>query len=358
MRYAVALSGGVDSTMAAYMLKRSGKDLVGVTIRTAPEKSSFDEDGASCSSSENIRYARSVAKDLDIPFHVVDLSREFETLVREYFFKEYISGRTPNPCVYCNSRIKFGHLFERVKGLGCQKIATGHFAQILKTKEEFIIAEGIDRRYDQSYFLFDIAKPFLSRIEFPLGKKTKRWVKERASELGFKSAGRASSQDICFTALDGGYREYLRKHGSEKLSEGEIVDDSGKVLGRHRGIAYYTVGQRRGIGLGLPEPVYVTEIDKSENIIRVGTREKAMKSLMLVSGVNWFDKALLKAEKKIEVKIRYNSPKKPARVRIAGPSKCEVEFLEAQFAPTPGQAAVFYQENVVVGGGFIERVLA
>ena len=353
MRIVAAMSGGVDSSVAALRLKEEGYDVIGITIKTWPKEDCGKVGGKLCCSLDAIQYARSVSEDIDIPFYVIDLSKEFTEEVKDYFVGEYSKGRTPNPCIYCNSKIKFGYLLKKARQLGAEKIATGHYARVSKDK----LLEAKDKHQDQSYFLYDIPKEVLSSVVFPLGECSKNEVRSMALEANLMSAEKESSQDICFASPNGGYREYLIEHGVNAFKEGDILDTDGKVLGKHKGIASYTVGQRKGIGLGMPKPVYVLKIDPGKNTITVGEKSNAMNRKIKVAGFNWliFDK--LEGERSFETRIRYNSDKFPATVTPTGDDEAVVEFKQEQFAPTPGQAAVFYEGEVVAGGGWIEEVI-
>ncbi|MFH1552421.1 MAG: tRNA 2-thiouridine(34) synthase MnmA [Candidatus Omnitrophota bacterium] len=357
MRAVVAMSGGVDSSVAALELKRKGYDLIGITIKTWPKEECGGVGEKMCCSLEAIQYARGVASELDIPYHVVDLSKEFTEMVKNYFAEEYVRGRTPNPCIYCNSKIKFGCLLVKARELGAERIATGHYARIIKAGEDYRLAEAKDKWRDQSYFLYDIPKETLPFIEFPLGESAKEKVREVAENQNFMSAWRKPSQDICFATAEGGYREYLKKLGVDAFLPGEILDTSGKVIGRHKGIASYTVGQRRGLGLAMPDPVYVLRIDPENNTITVGDRSHAMNSKIRVAGFNWLTMDKLEDPVEFATRIRYNGEKVQATVTPWGDDEAIVEFDRPQFAPTPGQAAVFYDGEIVAGGGWIEEVL-
>ncbi len=357
MRIAAAMSGGVDSSVAAYELKKRGDTVVGLTIKTWPKEECGAMGEKLCCSLESIQYARSVAGDLGIPYFVIDLSKEFTEEVKKYFEEEYRMGRTPNPCVYCNSRIKFGYLLKKARELGSEKIATGHFARILEKGGKYYLAEGKDKNKDQSYFLYDIPREVLASIEFPLGEYTKDKVREIAMEQNLMTAGRPSSQDICFTTKDGDYRKYLENKGIEAFEPGDIVDTDGNVLGRHKGIAGYTVGQRKGLEVSSPNPLYVIKIDPKTNTVVAAEREKAMSSKIKVAGFNWLSIDVLDEAKDLEVKIRYNSPKVNCTITPSGDDEAVVEFSQPQFAPAPGQAAVFYEGEIVVGGGWIEEII-
>ncbi|MEA3489665.1 MAG: tRNA 2-thiouridine(34) synthase MnmA [Candidatus Omnitrophota bacterium] len=357
MRVVVAMSGGVDSSVAGLILKRKGYEVIGVTIKMWPKEEYGSGGEKLCCSLDAIQYARSVAEDLGIPYYVIDLSKEFAEIVRDYFAAEYSRGRTPNPCIYCNSKIKFGYLLRKARELGAEKIATGHYACILEKDGQCLLAEAKDKWRDQSYFLYDIPRETLAHLMFPVGDLTKEEVKEAAVNRNFMSARRKSSQDICFATADGDYRRYLSDLGVEAFQHGDILDVKGKVVGEHKGIASYTIGQRRGLGLAGPEPVYVLKIDPGNNTITVGGKTHAMNRKIRVSGFNWilFDK--LDRSRQFATRIRYNGEKTGALVTPWGDDEAIVEFEEPQFAPTPGQAAVFYHGDLVAGGGWIEEVL-
>lgn len=357
MRIVAAMSGGVDSTVAALKLKEKGYDVIGITIKTWPKEDCGSVGDKLCCSLDAIQYARSASEDLGIPYYVIDLSKEFASEVRDYFVKEYERGRTPNPCIYCNSRIKFGYLLKKARELGAEKIATGHYARIMQDDGTFKLAEGRDKWQDQSYFLYDVEKEVLPFIEFPLGEFSKEEVRKMALENGFMSAERKSSQDICFASSDGDYRKYLEKLGVNAFKPGDILDIFGNIVGSHRGIAAYTVGQRRGLGLARPEPVYVIRIDPDANTIIVGEKFHAMNRKVRVAGFNWLTTERLGDPKEFDTRIRYNSNKEKALVTPTGDDEAVVEFREPQFAPTPGQAAVFYEDEIVSGGAWIEEVI-
>ncbi len=357
MRVVVAMSGGVDSSVAALELKNKGHEVVGVTIKTWPKEECGAEGERLCCSLEAIQYARSVAEDLGIPHYVVDLSREFAEEVKDYFVSEYVRGRTPNPCIYCNSRIKFGYLLKKARELGAKRLATGHYARVIEKGGKFQLAEAKDKWRDQSYFLYDVPGDVLSSLEFPLGERSKEEVRESAMKRDFMTSERPSSQDICFTTAEGDYRTYLARLGIDAFSPGDVLDVSGKVIGKHKGIASYTIGQRHGLGISMPGPFYVLKIDPEKNTVTVGKREQALKRSIRVAGFNWLSIKGLEKPTEFETKLRYRSKKHAALVTPWGDDEAIVEFREPQFAPTPGQAAVFYRDEIVAGGGWIEEVL-
>jgi tRNA-uridine 2-sulfurtransferase len=357
MRIVVAMSGGVDSAVAALELKKSGHEVIGITIKTWPKEECGQSGEKLCCSIDAIQFARSAAEDMDIPHYVIDLSKEFAEEVTDYFVREYSCGRTPNPCIYCNSKIKFGYLFKKARELGAQMISTGHYARIVQKDGTHMLAEAVDEKQDQSYFLYDIRREMLPFIVFPLGAMSKKEVRQKAAKSGFMSAERSSSQDICFSSENGDYREYLAKSGLKVFSPGDILDVNGKVIGKHDGIASYTVGQRHGLGLGLHYQVYVTRIDPENNTVTVGQRDQAMHRKILVEGFNWLDRGALESPCRFDTRIRYNGKRSRATVTPRGMDEALVEFEEPQFAPTPGQAAVFYNGQILAGGAWIEEVI-
>lgn len=355
-RILVAMSGGVDSSVAAALLKHRKFDVIGATIRTWPKEECSSSKAKACCSLEAITRARAVAESLKIPYYVFDYSRQFKEKVIDYFTAEYLAGRTPNPCAICNEAIKFGVLYEKARELGAKKIATGHYAITLfdRKSDRFILREGKDKSKDQSYFLFRLSQDALRNSVFPLGGMTKSKVVSVARRMKLKSYGAPSSQDICFIS-DGDYGEYIRKRAGLKIEPGEIVDETGNVLGSHKGIIYYTIGQRRGLGIAHKEPLYVTAIDVAGNKVVVGARKRIFKRRVTVSDVNWVSIGGLDAPLTVLARIRYNQKKSKAILSKISDTSVMAEFDEPQSAPTPGQAVVFYRRDVVLGGGWIEE---
>lgn len=350
----VGMSGGVDSSVAAAILKKHGYDVIGVTFKTWPKEECGTSVGRACCNLQAITRARAVAGQLKIPYYVIDLYEEFKEHVIDYFCDEYLKGRTPNPCVVCNEKVKFGALIEKAKTFGAQYVATGHFAVVEHDKEtdRYLLKEGKDKSKDQSYFLYRLSQPQLKHVIFPLGRITKAKVRQLAKRMRLKTYDTVSSQDICFVQ-DRQYAEYIRKKRGIPMKEGEIVDVAGKVLGRHKGIASYTIGQRRGLGVQHREPLYVTAIDAAKNRVIVGTKKDVLKKSLVADGVVGSIESSGPSGRRIMAKIRYNHKKAPCVVTDAGKDKVRVEFDSPQEAPTPGQAVVFYDKDVVIGGGWI-----
>ena len=355
-RVVAAMSGGVDSSLAAALLKKEGYDIVGVTFRMWPKEECGSSVGRSCCNLEAVTRARAVAGQLEIPYYVVDFSKEFKKEVIDYFCDSYLKGLTPNPCVICNEKIKFGKLIDKAKSLGASRVATGHYANISydKKSKRYLLKEGKDKVKDQSYFLFALSQDQLKNAMFPLGGLTKGRVRTLAKKMKLRTFNTVSSQDICFIQ-DIDYAEYIKKKTGVDVKPGDIVDGSGKVLGRHKGIPFYTIGQRRGLGVAHKEPLYVTSIDIEKNRVLVGPRGEVMKKSLFAEGMNWIAIDSLDKPMRATARIRYNHIKAKAKVTKTGKDSVRVDFDEPQFAPTPGQAIVFYNKDVVIGGGWIKK---
>jgi tRNA-specific 2-thiouridylase len=362
-RVMVAMSGGVDSSVAAAMLCEQGYDVVGIAMRLAPEGAispGIVRRRGTCCSHEDFEDARRAAERMDFPFYVVDLREAFGKQVVGNFVEEYLQGRTPNPCVMCNREIKFDRLWTRARALGIEMIATGHYARILRGADGSLrLLRAADLNKDQSYFLFSLGQDELARTLFPLGGLTKAEVRERARELGLANADKPESQEICFVP-DGDYAGLVERAATpDRVRPGRIIDTAGQWLGDHQGIHRFTVGQRRGLGIASDAPLYVREIRPDSGDVVVGRRDELFARGLIARGVS-FTAGQLKAkdsDEPIEVKIRYRHPGIPARLRMIASDRAEVRFAEGGPAVTPGQACVFYRGDEVLGGGFIERAL-
>lgn len=337
----IAMSGGVDSSVAAALLKEAGHDVIGITMQIWPGK----KDGSCCSLSA-VEDARRVANKLGIPYYVLNFKTIFKRTVIDDFVSEYNRGRTPNPCVRCNRYVKFDALLKKVKELGADHIATGHYARIEKINGRYVLKKGTDPKKDQSYFLNSLDQAALSRIIFPVGHLTKSEVRKLAKKFKLQVADKEESQDICF--VEGGFGDMF------KLKKGNIIDRSGRVIGAHKGYQLYTIGQRRGLGLSRREPAYVVDIHPKNNEITVGNRGDVYGDDLTAVNLNWISVKKDPSPMKVMAKIRYNSPESEAEILPVSREKVRVMFKEPQFAITPGQSVVFYDGDAVVGGGIIK----
>ena len=364
------MSGGVDSSVAGYLLREQGYDVIGVTMKVWPQDCiSRAED--KCCGPQAIADARGVAHSLGIPHYVVDEADQFERLVIDYFSSEYRAGRTPNPCVMCNEKVKFGNLWSKAAALGCDYIATGHYAIIEHHADRAILRKGLDARKDQSYFLFSLRQSQLRRALTPLGKMTKPQIREIAHSLGLKVADKVDSQEICFVPGND-YKAFLRSHlGENEFHRGEIYDVAGTFLGEHDGIELFTIGQRKGLPGGSPRPRYVVDLDPATNRVIVGDTDDLVTAEFEIDRVNWhpvtgmgyrnheeaarvIDPGYSK-EIEVAVKIRYSHAGTCATLAQLEDGRAHVRLHDPQRAVTPGQAAVFYDGDVVLGGGWICR---
>jgi tRNA-specific 2-thiouridylase len=352
-RVVVGMSGGVDSSATAALLLEQGYDVVGITLKLWPQDCvSRAED--KCCGPQAVTDARAVCHKLGIPYYLVDEAEEFQGKVIQYFADEYKAGRTPNPCVMCNQNLKFGRLLERADQLGARYIATGHFARLEKSADgsRTLLFRGRDSRKDQSYFLFSLRQEQLSRAMFPLGEKTKSDTREVARHCQLKTAEKEESMEICFVP-DNDYGRFLEQAGLTQRHRGEIVNLQGQVLGHHDGIEFYTIGQRKGLGVSSATPLYVIELDPETNRVVVGDNSALERDEFTVDRCNWIPFEVPDGVLEATVKIRYNNAGTPAEVTPLAGNRAKVKLHSPQRAVTPGQAAVFYQDDLVLGGGWI-----
>jgi len=340
----VGISGGMDSSVALYILKEKGYDPLAVTLYLYEED---PKNPRSCCNVVAIGRAKRLSKKLGVPHLIIDLRKEFSENIIPYFVEEYRRGRTPNPCVFCNRDFKFHYLLKKADEIGAEFVATGHYAR-LERNGEACIKMARHREKDQSYYLVFLKKEWLPRIIFPLGNMKKEEVKKIALQLGVESL--RESQELCF--LDGkDYRNFLKERIGEK--PGEIVDTQNKILGKHKGISYFTIGQRKKLGISTGLPLYVVSLEPERNRVVVGTKEETMRRRMKISSLNWFKEKEIRM--RLKVKIRYLHSPSTAEIQIKN-NEALVTFDEPQFAPTPGQIAAFYNGEILVGGGIIDEV--
>lgn len=353
-RAIVAMSGGVDSSVAAYLLQKDGYEVIGLSFELWDRRDVRNLDA--CCSVETINIARKVAQDLGIEHHTVDVRDNFYENVIKKFCASYIEGLTPNPCILCNKFIKFDFLAKKAGELDADIVSTGHYARIIKSSEpgdRHLLLKGIDPKKDQSYVLYAMTQKELSKTVFPLGGLTKDKTREIAGELGLANALRAESQEICFVG-DGHYADFIKEYAPGTLVPGQVLNMEGKVMGEHKGIAFYTIGQRKGLGIQSLMPVYVVDIDPKKNIIMIGGREDALRKSFKVNGLNWISIEELKEPLRAKVKVRSTMTEAQSTLIPDGDS-IKVEFDDPQWAPAPGQSAVFYDGDIVIGGGVIQH---
>ena len=351
-RLVVAMSGGVDSSVCASLLHEAGHELVGLFMRNGVKVEAAEVRKKSCCSLGDARDARMVAASMGIPFQAVDLAEEFGDII-DYFVAEYRLGRTPNPCAVCNRDLKMGRLLEFADELGAAGVATGHYARLALEDGRVRLRRGLDRHKDQSYQLFSVAERHLARTVLPLGEFQKSEVRELAAAAGLRTSAKADSQEVCFIPSND-YRQLLAQRGVA-LHPGDILDTTGHKVGEHAGTEHFTIGQRRGHGVANEVPLYVVQLIPEEGVVVVGTKDECLVSSLVASDLNWigFDPPA-SGEFRCEVQYRYHCVPAPATVRVAGDA-CSVEFDLPQMAVAPGQGAAFYRDDLLLGGGWIER---
>lgn len=368
-RVVCGMSGGVDSSATAALLLEQGYEVIGITLKLWPQDC-VNRAEDKCCGPQAVTDARSVCHRLDIPYYLIDESADFQKHVIQYFADEYKAGRTPNPCVMCNQNLKFGRLIDRADQFGAEFIATGHFARVERLGPEaaavaapaavpaapgrYLLKRGRDLRKDQSYFLFSLRQDQLARTLFPLGDKTKSDTREVARQCQLKTADKEESMEICFVP-DNDYGGFLQSANLAHRHRGEITDVHGRVLGHHDGIEFYTIGQRRGLGLTTPKPVYVVELDAEKNRVVVGDESALERDTFIAERCNWHPFDQLTGPLEVTAKIRYNHPGAAATVTPLGNGTVQVKLHTPGRAITPGQAAVFYRDDWVLGGGWIAR---
>lgn len=349
-RAMVALSGGVDSAVTAALLQRDGYEVIGITASMWPENKSKPNCHKGCHDhNQTTEDVERICHSLGIPLHVIDVKREFRNHVIDYLQQEYFKGRTPNPCIACNQHIKFGSILEHALDLDADYLATGHYALIKHYLSTYHLLKGVDTNKDQSYMLYTLTQAKLARLLMPLGDYTRKQVRQIAREMSLYVANKRSSQDICFATPN--YGSLLGDHPT--TVPGEIINKDGKILGKHRGIAFYTIGQRHGLGIANTQPLYVVEIEPRSNRIMVGPRTDLLISSLTATNTNWISGTVPIQPLKVKAKIRYRSPEIASTVTTE-PDSAEVLFHKPQIAVAPGQSVLFYQGNEVIGGGTIQ----
>lgn len=347
-RVLVAMSGGVDSSVTAHLLREQGYDCVGCTMRLLPD---FTPEGAV--HEQAIAEARQAAANAGIPFYVADFRAEFQHLVVDQFVASYAQGLTPNPCIFCNKHLKFAALLQYARSLGCTHIATGHYARITAAEPHFQLRRAVDAHKDQSYVLYNLTPDQLAHTLLPLGEYTKEEVRALAERYGLQNAHKPDSQDICFVP-DGDYAKVVEARLGHPAPAGDFVNAQGQKLGRHRGLIHYTVGQHRGLGLSLPQVHYVCRLNPARNEVVLGPSPDLFRTEMLVSDCNWTAGQAPQEQVHLQVKIRYRAPEQEAVLQALDDHQARVTFVAPQRAIAPGQSAVFYLGDTVVGGGIIQ----
>lgn len=338
------MSGGVDSSVTVCLLQQAGYEVAGIHLELSPLPGAGPE--------PNHSELERTCRILNIPLHYLHLEQEFQNTIINYFCEEYTRGRTPNPCIQCNKNIKFGLLLDRVREMGGDYLATGHYARVQASETAYHLLKGIDTNKDQSYFLYVLGQKELSRVLFPVGGMHKTEVKQLAASLGLPAAGRKESQDICFIP-DNDSRKFLSSHSSPK--PGEIVDIDGRVLGRHNGLIYYTIGQRQGTGVSARERLYVIRLEKELNRLVIGPESMLFKNKLIANNLNWISGKPPEGKTEITAKVRYRAPVVKATLQVMD-GTAEIELAAPQRAIAPGQSVVFYQGEKVTGGGIIAEI--
>jgi tRNA-uridine 2-sulfurtransferase len=352
MRIVVAMSGGVDSSVAAALLAEQGHDVIGLSMQLYDQRGG--ESFGSCCTLDDLHDARRVATSIGIPHYIVNFERQFEDTVIANFVREYAAGRTPIPCAHCNSDLKFSTLLDRARGFGADHVATGHYARVIRRGDgRWLLLRSADREKDQSYFLFSLTQEQLARAAFPVGDLTKPRVRDEARRLGLRVAEKPDSQEICFVP-GGDYASFVAKKNPDVERGGAIVDEQGQRLGEHGGVHRFTIGQRKGLGVSAPAPLYVLKLEPQTGTVVVGPRAALEKTTLTASGVNWIAYDAPDEWVRVEAQIRHRHAPASGRVRALPGDGAELEFDAPQSAITPGQAVVLYDGDIVVGGGWID----
>lgn len=350
------MSGGVDSSVAAYLLKEQGYDVIGVTMQIWQEDKEYEEREGGCCSLSAVDDARRVADKIGIPFYVLNFRDSFKKNVIDYFIDEYMEGKTPNPCIACNKYLKFDELLKKAQGIGVDYIATGHYAKIEEHNGRYILVKSDDDKKDQTYALYNMTQEQLAHTLMPCGEYTKDRIREIAKEIGLDVHNKKDSEEICFIS-DNNHGKYISEAMPGKVKQGNFVDKDGNILGKHKGIVYYTIGQRKGLGLAMGRPVFVTDINPLTNEVVVGAEEDIFKTDLICKDINFIAFDNLDKSLELKAKIRYSAKPATATITPLENGKVRVSFKEKQRAITKGQSVVFYLDDLVVGGGIIESLV-
>lgn len=350
----IGMSGGVDSSVAAYLLIEQGFEVIGVTMQIwQDEESVQQEENGGCCGLSAVDDARRVAQDLGIPYYVMNFKNEFRKNVIDYFTAEYLKGHTPNPCIACNRYVKWESLLKRSIEIGADYIATGHYARIKQLENgRYTLCTSVTAAKDQTYALYNLNQYQLSHTLMPVGAYSKEEIRSIAEKIGLRVANKPDSQEICFVP-DGDYAEFIAQNTKQEIPEGDFVNTSGEVIGRHKGITHYTIGQRKGLGLAMGHPVFVKEIRPVTNEVVIGEHQDILSDTLFADRLNFMSVADIDGEMEVIAKIRYNHRGSPCKISKCGDDRIKCTFPEAQRAVTPGQAVVFYDGECVLGGGTI-----
>jgi len=349
----LAMSGGVDSSVAAALLVEQGYNVIGMMLRLWAEVGCGVESTNRCCTPQAVEDARAVADQLGIPFYLLNVEEPFKQHVVDYFVDAYVHGLTPNPCLECNRHIRLGVLYRHARALGADYLATGHYARVRRTEDgAFQLLKGVDKAKDQSYVLYMVSQDHLAHLLFPVGDFTKAQVREMARKRGLPTASRGESQDLCFV-FDGDYRRFLKQWANGAVQPGPIMRRDGTVIGTHRGLPFYTIGQRKGLRIAFEEPLYVLELDPARNTVIVGTQDELGQNVALVEQVHWISGLVPEDPIRVDVKIRYRARHVPATVIPVDEGRVRVHFDQMLRDVTPGQGAVFYDGEVCLGGGIL-----
>ncbi len=352
-RALIAMSGGIDSSICAYLMKEKGYDCTGATMELFDKENIGIIESQSCTTKKDVEDARSVCDALSIPHLILDFSDRFKECVIDNFINSYESGITPNPCIECNRHLKFAKLFETADKENCDLLVTGHYVRTEydEKSKRFLLKKALDPNKDQSYVLYSLTQSQLARVYFPLGEIEKTSVREIAKKLGFVNSEKKESQDICF--VEGSYFDFIKNTTNKTYPEGDFIDKDGNILGTHKGIIRYTIGQRKGLGLSFDKPMFVTKVDVQSNTVTLGPHEELFSDTLIADNINLISVSEIKEPMRVHAKVRYRHQEAPATIKQMDDGKILVKFDQPQRAITKGQAVVFYDGDIVVGGGTI-----